>query len=153
VANRRDLALRLATAEPGDALVLCDLDHFKQLNDTKGHHVGDKVLAEFGALLRASLRGRDYCARYGGEEFVLILPGTAVDQALVTLARMHEHWAVLRPDTTFSAGVASCTVHRGHTETLAAADAALYTAKKAGRNCDRTEAPVPATPTVPSPVA
>jgi diguanylate cyclase (GGDEF)-like protein len=142
VANRRDLALRLATAEPGDALVLCDLDHFKQLNDTHGHHVGDEVLADFGALLRASLRGRDYCARYGGEEFVLILPNTTADQALTTLARMHEHWAVLRPRTTFSAGIAGCTADRGHTETLAAADAALYAAKRAGRDCDRVEASV-----------
>lgn len=143
VANRRDLALRLATAAPGDALVLCDLDHFKELNDTRGHHVGDQVLAEFGALMRATLRERDYCARYGGEEFVLILPRTSAEQALVTLRRMHDHWAVLRPTITFSAGVAACVADRGHTETLAAADAALYVAKGAGRNCDRVEAAPP----------
>lgn len=147
VANRRDLSLHLATAEPGDALVLCDLDHFKRLNDTLGHHVGDQVLAEFGALLRATLRGRDYCARYGGEEFVLILPATSPEQALTTLARMHEHWAVLRPTITFSAGIAVCNADRGHTETLEAADAALYTAKRAGRNCDRVEQSVSAAPT------
>ncbi len=76
VGNRRDLDVRLAAAGPGDALVLCDLDHFKRLNDTHGHRVGDQVLADFGSMLRATLRTGDYCARYGGEEFVLVLPHT-----------------------------------------------------------------------------
>lgn len=139
VPNRRDLDLRLNTASPGDALVLCDLDHFKALNDTLGHHVGDTVLADFGAMLRATVRGADYFARYGGEEFLLLLPATTVVQAQVTLARMRAHWTTLRPELTFSAGIAACTAERAHPETLAAADRALYAAKAAGRDCDRVE--------------
>ncbi|HEY8302243.1 MAG TPA: GGDEF domain-containing protein [Jatrophihabitans sp.] len=139
IGNRRDLDVRLATAQPGDAVVLCDLDHFKRLNDTQGHHVGDRVLADFGSMLRATLRAGDYCARYGGEEFVLILPGTTVPEALATLDRMRTHWAVLNPATTFSAGVASCTADRPLGETFAAADRALYAAKDAGRDCGRVE--------------
>ena len=140
VGNRRDLEMRLAVAAPGDAVVLCDLDHFKQLNDSEGHHVGDQVLAEFGSMLRATLRDNDYCARYGGEEFVLILPATSSADAGSTLARLHSNWDVLRPGSTFSAGVAVCSEQRSHTDTVAAADAALYAAKAAGRNCDRIEA-------------
>jgi diguanylate cyclase (GGDEF)-like protein len=139
VANRRDLDLRLAVARPGDMVVLCDLDHFKALNDSRGHYVGDRVLADFGSMLRATLRADDYCARYGGEEFVLVLAGTSRAQAEATLGRMRAHWAVLQPATTFSAGLASVIEGRPHAETLAAADRALYAAKAAGRNCDRGE--------------
>jgi diguanylate cyclase (GGDEF)-like protein len=140
VANRRDLDLRLAVAAPGDTVAICDLDHFKQLNDTEGHHVGDRVLAEFGSLLRATLRGNDYCARYGGEEFVLILPATSVADAAATMGRLHLHWGVLRPGCTFSAGIATFSSSRSCVDTLASADRALYAAKAAGRNCDRVEA-------------
>jgi diguanylate cyclase (GGDEF)-like protein len=139
VANRRDFDLRLAVARPGDLVVLCDLDHFKALNDSCGHHVGDRVLAEFGSMLRATLRGNDYSARYGGEEFVLVFPSTSPRQAEATLARMREHWAVLQPATTFSTGRAGFFDGRSHAETVAAADRALYAAKAAGRNCDRGE--------------
>ncbi len=141
VANRRDLELRLGGAVAGDTIALCDLDHFKVLNDTEGHHVGDQVLADFGAMLRATLRGNDYCARYGGEEFVLILSATTAAETAATLARLHANWDVLRPGLTFSAGVATCEAQRSYTETLDAADRALYAAKSAGRNCDRTEDP------------
>ncbi len=139
VANRRDLDMRLSAAVAGDTIALCDLDHFKVLNDTEGHHVGDQVLADFGGMLRATLRGSDYCARYGGEEFVLILPATTAAEAAATLARLHANWHVLRPGLTFSAGVATCAAQRSYTETLDAADRALYAAKSDGRNCDRTE--------------
>ncbi|MGH3411575.1 MAG: GGDEF domain-containing protein [Marmoricola sp.] len=139
VANRRDLDIRLATAASGDLLVVCDLDHFKVLNDTHGHDAGDRVLADFGTMLRATLRGMDYCARYGGEEFVLVLPATSTADADATLARMRAHWALLQPATTFSAGLAVCRSNRSHAETLAAADRALYAAKAAGRNCNRVE--------------
>jgi diguanylate cyclase len=139
VANRRDLELHLAAVAPGDSVAICDLDHFKQLNDSNGHHVGDQVLAEFGSLLRATLRGNDYCARYGGEEFVLILPATSTADAAATVARLHANWDVLRPGLTFSAGIAMCSEQRSFGDTLGAADRALYAAKAAGRNCDRIE--------------
>jgi diguanylate cyclase (GGDEF)-like protein len=139
VANRRGLELRLASTAAGDVVAMCDLDHFKKLNDTEGHHVGDQVLADFGSMLRATLRSTDYCARYGGEEFVLILPATTAAEAVAMLARLHANWEVLRPGLTFSAGIATFSAQRSFLETLGAADRALYAAKAAGRNCDRVE--------------
>jgi diguanylate cyclase (GGDEF)-like protein len=137
--NRRDLDLRLATARPGDAIVICDLDRFKRLNDTHGHAAGDEVLAEFGRALANSLRQGDYAARYGGEEFALLLPSTSEAQTLAALRRLRANWATLRPDITFSTGYAICRDPRTVTTTLAAADEALYAAKAGGRNRDREE--------------
>jgi diguanylate cyclase (GGDEF)-like protein len=139
VANRRDLDLRLATATPGDTIVICDLDHFKRLNDTQGHTAGDRVLADFGTALRACLREHDYAARYGGEEFALVLRATSGAQAGATLARLRERWAILQPRVTFSAGLATCGPDRSTSDTLHAADRALYAAKSAGRDCDRDD--------------
>ncbi len=136
LANRRDLDLRLAEAAVGDTVVLVDLDHFKRLNDTLGHAAGDSVLTEFGLVVRATLRQNDYAARYGGEEFAFVLPNTTEAEAAVTLQRLRHSWAVLRPDITFSGGVATCRVDRAARDTLRAADAALYTAKETGRNRD-----------------
>ncbi len=136
LANRRDLDLRLAEATPGDTLIICDLDHFKQLNDTQGHAAGDRVLAEFGLVLRSCLRQQDYAARYGGEEFALMLPGTSRTQAARTLQRLRECWLLLQPEITFSAGVATCAAGRSTSATLSEADLALYAAKAAGRNQD-----------------
>lgn len=136
LANRRDLDLRLVEAEPGDTVVLVDLDHFKRLNDSLGHAAGDQVLAEFGLVIRATLRGDDYAARYGGEEFALVLPRTSAAEAAITLSRLRQSWAVLRPEITFSAGVATCGPDLGVTPALQAADEALYAAKRAGRNRD-----------------
>ena len=139
VANRRDLDIRLGAAAAGDTVAMCDLDHFKRLNDVEGHHVGDQVLADFGSLLRATLRSNDYCARYGGEEFVLILSATSPADSVAMLARLHANWEVLRPGLTFSAGIATFSSRRSYADTLGAADRALYAAKAAGRNCDRVE--------------
>ncbi|MCW2541101.1 MAG: putative Diguanylate cyclase [Frankiales bacterium] len=139
LANRRDLDLRLATVRPGDALVICDLDFFKNLNDTFGHAAGDRVLADFGAVLRSCLRFNDYAARYGGEEFALLLPATSERQAISMLERLHSSWALLRPQITFSAGVACCVGDRSPVDTLAAADRALYAAKAGGRNRDHAD--------------
>lgn len=148
VPNRRDLHVRLLCVEPGDAVVLCDLDHFKALNDTRGHQAGDHVLAEFGGLLRSYLREGDYGARYGGEEFVLILPSTDEVTAEAVVDRLRLAWRLVDPTTTFSAGVARCRPDQDPAATLAAADTALYAAKAAGR--DTTRAQTPAT-TVPAP--
>lgn len=141
VPNRRDLHVRLLCVEPGDALVLCDLDHFKALNDTRGHQAGDHTLAEFGSLLRTSLRAGDYGARYGGEEFVLILPGTDDATADAVVDRLRLAWRLIDPTTTFSAGIARCRADQDAAATLAAADAALYRAKAAGRDTTRAQAP------------
>ncbi len=135
LANRRDLDLHLGRATVGDTLILCDLDHFKRFNDEHGHLAGDRLLRDFGLLLRAMLRDGDFAARYGGEEFALLLPGTDPDTARIVLRRLHEKWALLRPDVTFSAGVA--TWGSAVDLTLEAADQALYAAKAGGRNRDR----------------
>ena len=137
--NRRDLDHRVALAEPGDTVVICDLDHFKALNDTKGHAAGDSVLSEFGQVLRAGLRRDDYAGRYGGEEFALVLPATNEEEAGITLARVRRQWSILQSEVTFSAGIATCRADRTPSETVAAADQALYAAKAAGRNQDAAE--------------
>jgi diguanylate cyclase (GGDEF)-like protein len=137
--NRRDLDHRVALARAGDTLVICDLDHFKRLNDTLGHAAGDRVLAEFGLVLLTCLRENDYAARYGGEEFALVLTATDTTSARALLQRLRQQWAVLQPDVTFSAGTATCHDDRSSGQTLIAADQALYAAKAAGRNRDRSE--------------
>jgi diguanylate cyclase (GGDEF)-like protein len=147
--NRRDLDLRLTEVGPGDTLVLCDLDHFKQLNDSLGHAAGDSVLTEFGLVIRATLRKADYAARYGGEEFALVLPGISTAQAAILLGRLRLRWAILHPEVTFSAGVSTCRDGVPVSGTLAEADRALYAAKAAGRNRDYSAAgPISYPPTV-----
>jgi diguanylate cyclase len=145
VGNRREVDLRLVRAEPGDVVVLCDLDHFKALNDSRGHLVGDRVLADFGALLRTELRAHDFAGRFGGEEFLLLLTATTDGSAARVLVRLREGFAEAHPAVTFSSGRSY--IRRGRTvdDTLAAADAALYAAKAEGRDTDRAEPPqVPA---------
>ncbi len=120
-------------------MVICDLDHFKALNDRLGHAAGDRVLSDFGTLLRVGLRDGDYAARYGGEEFALVLLATTGAQAGAVTDRLRERWDVLQPGTTFSAGTATMDASATSTADLvAAADAALYAAKADGRNCTRT---------------
>jgi diguanylate cyclase (GGDEF)-like protein len=124
------------------AIVVADLDHFKALNDTFGHHSGDAALVAFAALCRANTRPFDIVARVGGEEFALVLPNTGAAGAVVTAGRlrqaMHAHLA--SPDgspVTASFGVAAHPGHGTDLETLLRnADRALYVAKSCGR--DRT---------------
>jgi diguanylate cyclase (GGDEF)-like protein len=140
LANRRGLDLRLADTRPGDTLVICDLDHFKRLNDTQGHAAGDRVLAEFGMVLHSCLRQEDFAARYGGEEFALLLPATGTAQAAATLARLRKCWSLLQPGVTFSSGIAGFGPDDSAGDVLATADRALYAAKAGGRDRDHTEA-------------
>lgn len=132
--NRRGLDHRLTTVVPGDCVVLCDLDLFKSVNDAFGHAAGDEVLEQFGELISQHLRRRDYAARYGGEEFVLVLARTDPLQALAALAALRTEWLDLSAGVTFSAGVAVVTGDLTGAEVLAAADAAMYDAKAAGRD-------------------
>ncbi|WP_130494667.1 GGDEF domain-containing protein [Motilibacter rhizosphaerae] len=134
LANRRRLDGCLAVLQPGDTLVMLDLDHFKQLNDTHGHEVGDAVLADFGAVLQGALRNGDTAVRYGGEEFLLLLPATSLDGARLVTDRLRSAWSAARPDSTFPTGIA---LHQGSDRpqhTLRRADQALYEAKRRGRN-------------------
>lgn len=130
-----------AAARPSLALALLDIDNFKKLNDSLGHHAGDVALKSLAERTQTSLRPGDMVARYGGEEFVLMLPNTPLDEAQQVLLRLqrslsrslftHEGKEVF---VTFSAGV---TLYRPG-ETLEAAldraDVALYEAKHTGKN-------------------
>jgi diguanylate cyclase (GGDEF)-like protein len=134
LANRRTYQQALTRMAAGDAVVLLDLDHFKQVNDSYGHAVGDQVLASFAACLLAAAPRQSNCvARYGGEEFALILAEANVDGAAVVLERLQRQWTARAPLATFSAGIA---VHRPGqyaTVTIGQADEALYRAKASGR--------------------
>jgi len=120
------------------ALIMVDLDHFKDINDQHGHPVGDQVLASFGELLRADRRNSDILARYGGEEFALILPNTSAEDALALGERLRKHIAEFNWPSgrlTASIGVTSRQPDDTHQTLLSRADSALYAAKAAGRNC------------------
>jgi diguanylate cyclase (GGDEF)-like protein len=134
--NRRALDARLLDASEGDTIVMCDIDHFKVLNDRDGHAAGDRALERFGALLRGALRGEDAAGRYGGEEFLLLLADTSPEAALDVLIRMRARWALVQPGLTFSSGIAAVTPGSPVAVAMSAADEALYASKSAGRNCD-----------------
>jgi len=134
VGNRRHVTDLLTTLADGDALLLLDLDKFKDVNDRLGHLVGDQVLAALGLFLRTSIRGTaDGVARYGGEEFLVVLrqPG---DAAAPAAERLLQTWRETKPLVTFSIGMSIHRQEQSATATLAEADAALYRAKAAGRN-------------------
>ena len=133
VGNRRRAGVLLEALRPSDAVVLIDMDHFKLVNDTAGHAAGDRVLVLLGRYLREAARDADAIARYGGEEFLLVLRGAGED-ALAATVRLLEGWRELRPLTTFSAGVAVHQAGRSPAATLGRADAALYRAKRGGRD-------------------
>ncbi|NJN46628.1 MAG: GGDEF domain-containing protein [Candidatus Competibacteraceae bacterium] len=126
------------------AIVICDIDHFKQFNDRHGHQLGDRVLAEFAGLLHSNVRTGDVVARYGGEEFVILLPETDCTQAadvaekLRGLVKAHRVQQDRGEPLTVSAsfGVACSNPTRDQTfdNILKAADEALYQAKAQGRN-------------------
>jgi diguanylate cyclase (GGDEF)-like protein len=116
-----------------------DLDHFKALNDTHGHDAGDRALRVFARTMRAALRGDDIVSRYGGEEFVLVLPDLSVEEARSALERIRESLALAInagnvPPFTASFGVAHSSNAEDIEELLRVADAALFRAKREGRN-------------------
>ncbi|MCX7597240.1 MAG: GGDEF domain-containing protein, partial [Armatimonadetes bacterium] len=120
------------------ALLVIDLDNFKQINDTYGHQVGDQVLAALGQVLREYVRTTDTVARYGGEEFAVLVPETHLEGAAVAAERLRQcvQAATLAPvPMTVSIGVAAVPPCLPDPDALmAAADAALYQAKRTGKN-------------------
>jgi diguanylate cyclase (GGDEF)-like protein/PAS domain S-box-containing protein/putative nucleotidyltransferase with HDIG domain len=125
-------------------LAMFDVDHFKTINDAHGHAFGDQVLKRIAEDVRHSARTTDTVARYGGDEFLLLMPNTAVPEALSVVERIRRH-AAQAPITgsgqtvqvTLSAGVAEADPAAGETthDLLRKADEALQTAKAAGRDC------------------
>jgi diguanylate cyclase (GGDEF)-like protein len=149
LANRRaceeTLGSELARAErfPGPlSVVIADLDDFKEVNDRHGHQAGDVILREFAGLLSAGVRDIDLAGRWGGEEFLLVLPGTDLDGATHVAERIRLALAdrvVLSVDgkpirVTASFGVASYRQAQTASGLFAAADGALYEAKRSGKN-------------------
>jgi diguanylate cyclase (GGDEF)-like protein len=131
--NRRRVESGLRELARGDAIVLFDLDHFKDLNDTQGHAAGDAALRAFASHLRLALREEDWAARYGGDEFLAVLHGAATDAHRI-IDRLAASWRETHPPTTFTAGVALHWGDESPAQTLDRADQALYQAKRGGRD-------------------
>jgi diguanylate cyclase (GGDEF)-like protein len=124
------------------SLLLFDVDHFKQLNDTYGHPAGDAVLRQLSSILTKTFRAMDFVSRYGGEEFAVILPATIGMDAQVAARKAVR--AVETADLSFGEACLEMTISAGaasamHDETaeqiIERTDAALYASKHAGRNC------------------
>ena len=149
--NRRgfDMALAacLSEADPsacGPSLLMADIDHFKEVNDTYGHLFGDRVIQAVARILKDNVKGKDTAARYGGEEFVALLPDTPIEGARqlaekirtmverFRIKRTTDHGAVA--NITVSLGVASFKAGEPAVDFVARADAALYVSKSVGRN-------------------
>lgn len=147
--NRRaileTLSRELFRAQREDSIVcvgICDIDHFKGVNDTYGHQVGDEVLCSVVRLLQSNLREYDHLGRWGGEEFLVIAPGRIELNAVSLFERMRVSCAntpllsgVGKVPITISIGVAVWNGEDSRDALLAAADIALYQAKNQGRNC------------------
>jgi len=143
LANRRALKREMASPDAAhSALVMLDLDFFKKINDTLGHAAGDSALKHVGSLLRTALRGGDVAARIGGEEFAVWLPGgdlalglEVADRLRALLAERPFRYAGQQYPLTFSCGVSASPIPIPSPENLmATADAALYRAKREGRD-------------------
>lgn len=148
LANRRMLIERLKE-EVGRAvrrqqpfvLAMVDVDHFKHVNDTWGHDIGDRMLEEIARVLQAEVRTYDLCGRWGGEEFLILLPDTQLSDVAPVIERVRhglESLAVRVSTETLSIsasfGVAEHRPGESYSQTLNRADAALLDAKRAGRN-------------------
>ncbi len=161
--NRKALEVRVheltlqsqITREP-IGLIVADLDHFKAINDTGGHHAGDRALKSVSALIRAQLRAFDLAYRLGGEEFLILVPGSDLRQTMMLAERVRDgvcsHQLGDGVRVTMSLGVTASGNGRSfdYDDLFGEADAALYRAKRAGRNrvCTSTETGAPTRPPV-----
>ena len=126
---------------PVFALILIDIDHFKRINDTRGHNTGDLVLQKLAKIIRDNVRPQDYVGRWGGEEFLIILPRTFAQQALALAEKLREAVAAASFElnkplpVTASFGVGEFLPGDDFSSSFKRADSALYLAKADGRNC------------------
>jgi diguanylate cyclase (GGDEF)-like protein/PAS domain S-box-containing protein len=149
LANRRlfqerlESEIQISRATESDlCLCICDLDHFKQINDAHGHGAGDGALIAFSELLQSLLRRRDFAGRIGGDEFCVLLPQTSVREASECMTRVREGLETLALGSeegvvfsiTASLGIAALQKSMDASKLMEAADFALYEAKKFGRN-------------------
>jgi diguanylate cyclase (GGDEF)-like protein len=141
VGNRRWADELIRRIQPGDAVLLADLDNFKRINDSFGHQVGDIILHKFASHLKHTMRGSDAVARYGGEEFVVVV--RRPDEPELIANRMLQLWREQNPITTASVGIAVRQITETPQTTLERADEALYRAKNNGR--DRVSMAAPST--------
>ena len=138
--ERRDAALRLRDINGLPvSLVVCDLDHFKDINDTLGHAAGDLVISGFAQLVGSAVASHQIAGRIGGEEFAILLPGSNLASARLFAENLRGRWAEtelpgLGRRFTASFGVAELVRGEGAVELHARADAALYEAKRGGRD-------------------
>ncbi len=123
-------------------VAMADLDHFKEINDTLGHLVGDRVLKEVAHRIATSVRDRDLIGRYGGEEFLLIFPETSLQVAQQVAERIRQHVGgtpIHLPEHSIPITISIGLTHFNADDTLESlvqrADSAMYAAKQAGRNC------------------
>jgi diguanylate cyclase (GGDEF)-like protein len=137
--NRRALA-RIPRESPATAtLMVCDLDHFKNVNDTYGHEVGDAVILLFADLLRSLSREHDLAVRLGGDEFIVFLPETTLQQARLVAERLRTALTPLMlqlvsSEITVSIGLTQMEAGEQLVDAMRRADSALYAAKNNGRN-------------------
>jgi diguanylate cyclase len=145
--NRRAFSEQIGAIPPNQhpvAVAMADLDHFKTLNDTYGHETGDRALRLFARVLRDSLRSSDVVSRYGGEEFAIVLPRTSLRQAC-TVGEQIRSAVMAKPlmkrstgeqlgRVTISVGLSTLRPDDTPQSFIERADAALYAAKRMGRN-------------------
>lgn len=133
--------LRAAPHNFPACIVVLDIDHFKRINDTRGHQVGDLILSDICQILQTNIRATDLLARWGGEEFVLVIPSARVSTAFnltekirqIIATREFHHGNPLR--VTCSFGIAELAINEQFEAAFKRADEALYKAKREGRNC------------------
>jgi diguanylate cyclase (GGDEF)-like protein len=144
--NLSRLAERFQRSAHPLSVIMLDIDFFKKYNDAYGHGIGDRVLSSIGRVIEATLRATDYGVRYGGEEFLIILPDTDLAGGIITAERLRKEVQKMPfqtddgndvPHVTVSLGVAQMGKKEKAEKLVKRADAALYRAKKRGRN--RTE--------------
>ena len=149
IANRRrataELVQQTLSARREDhplSIALFDIDHFKSVNDTYGHHIGDEVLSRVASCAAKSIRSKDLVGRFGGEEFLIVLPDTDAQTALAIAERVRAaiEFDDAAPMVTVSVGIAQLTRGESGESLLQRADQALYVAKREGRNLLRLAA-------------